>query len=75
MLKVLSKKESKILEKETNKWLLALDWNTKFKIKALLEPIIAQTNCEHDWIDPNTYKNELDKTKLFCRKCNLTKLI
>lgn len=75
MLRVLSKKENKVLEKEINKWLLALDWNTKFKIKALLEPIIAQTNCEHVWIDPNTYENRLDKTKLFCINCKLTKLI
>jgi hypothetical protein len=75
MLKVLSKRETKILEKETDKWLLALDWNTKFRIKDLLQPVITWVNCEHDWIDPNTYENELDKTKLYCRHCNLTKNI
>lgn len=75
MMYVLSEEESLKLEQETDKWLLSLDWNTKFKIKEMLQPLLERTVCEHNWIDPNTYSNELDKTKLFCSKCHLTKSI
>lgn len=75
MMQVLSEEESLKLYQKTDKWLLELDWNTKFRIRALLDPFYQQTNCEHEWIDPNTYLNELDKTKEFCSKCYLTKPI
>lgn len=75
MMITLSEEESLKLYQETDKWLLDLDWNTKFKIKQLLQPLLEHTLCEHEWIDPNTYLNELDKTKMFCFKCHLTKSI
>ena len=50
-----------------------LDWNAKNTIMSLLEPYIEKANCEHEWIDPNEYENELDKGMLFCRKCHIQK--
>jgi hypothetical protein len=41
----------------------------------MLQPLLERTVCEHQWIDPNTYLNELDKTKEFCYKCHLTRSI
>lgn len=52
-----------------------LDWNTKNDIMRLLEPYIERAECEHDWVDPNEYENELDKKMLFCRKCYIKKPI
>jgi hypothetical protein len=73
MMRILSKEEFILVEKELNEWLLSLDFNVKSGIKSLLNPLIDQANCQHEWIDPNTYENNLDKNKLFCRFCNLTK--
>jgi len=50
-----------------------LDWNTKNTIMSLLEPFIKKAHCEHEWIDPNEYENELDKSQLLCRKCYIEK--
>lgn len=73
MVRVLSEEESKKVEKEVDEFLLSLDFNTKQRIKTLIESFQQQIECEHNWIDPNSYENELPKNKLFCR-CGATKL-
>lgn len=72
-LQVLSKEESERLDRETDAFLLSLDSNTKGLIKSLVERFQSQIECEHQWIDPNTYENDLPKDRLFCR-CGATKL-
>ena len=42
MMQVLSEEESLKLEQKTDKWLLGLDWNTKFRLRALLDPFYQQ---------------------------------
>lgn len=73
MIKIMSEEEAKQQEKDIDKFLTSLDFNTKSKLVSLLKPMQKQINCEHDWIDPNEYDNELDKTKQYCRHCDLTK--
>jgi hypothetical protein len=73
MMRILSEEESIQSEKEINEWILSLNFNTKARLKEMLEPIIRQSNCTHEWIDPNTYENNLDKSMEYCRLCNLTK--
>lgn len=73
MLRKMSDEEAVQIEKEYDEFLLSLDWNMKSALVNLLKPPLEQLNCEHEWIDPNEYVNELDKTKKFCRKCHLTK--
>jgi hypothetical protein len=74
MIRTLSDEEVKEFEKELNDFLLSLDLTTKDLIKRLLGPKIEQSICGHEWIDPNTYKNELDKNYLYCRYCKVMKL-
>ena len=73
MIKIMTKEEEISLEEKLDEFLISLDFNTKSALVRLLTPFLEQLKCEHEWIDPNEYKNKLDKTKLFCRKCNLTK--
>lgn len=73
MLKILSKEESEKYEKEMDEWLLSLHWNIKAGIKNLIEPLLEQVNCSHEWVDNNSYENELPKNEFHCRKCYLTK--
>lgn len=75
MIRVLSPEEAVQSEKEVNQFLLSLDYNTKHRIKDMIEPLLQQAHCEHEWIDPNTYVNELDKSEEFCRLCRLTRPI
>ena len=75
MIRVLTEKESEESIKSTDKFLLSLDQNLKWGLHSLLTPIIKQLNCEHVWIDPNTYKNSLPKDILFCNKCYFKKKI
>ena len=49
------------------------NWNTKEHIKRLLELYIRQIECNHEWIDPCTYENELDKNYLYCNRCQYKK--
>jgi len=73
MFQVISKEEAKRNQKELDDWIMSLDYNTKHHIKEIIVPFIKQNNCFHEWVDPNSYENELDKTKVFCRHCNLKK--
>lgn len=69
----MSAEESRQVEKETNDFLLSLDWNTKFKLRELITPLLNQSKCEHEWVDPNSYDNILDKNFMYCFKCQLIK--
>jgi len=46
-----------------------LDWNSKNAIMHMLEPFIEKASCNHEWVDPNEYENELDKNTAYCKKC------
>ena len=74
-MRVMSPEEIQESHKVVDTFLMNLDYNTKYKIKEMLEPLFVQANCEHEWIDPNTYVNELDKSEEFCRHCHLTRPI
>ena len=71
MFKILTKEESEESIKNTDKFLLSLDQDLKYKLHSLLEPIIKQLNCDHVWIDPTTYENAIPKDIIFCNKCRL----
>lgn len=73
MIQNMSKKEVKKTINKWNNWFINLDFNTKSNIYNLTNNLLEQANCNHDWIDPNTYENDLDKTKQFCSNCNLVK--
>ena len=36
----------------------------------MFEPFSEKINCNHEWVDPNEYENELDKNSLYCKKCH-----
>jgi hypothetical protein len=74
-MRILSPEEVTQSQKKVDSFLLSLDYNTKYRIRDMLEPLLQQANCEHEWIDPNTYVNELDKSEEFCRHCHLTRPI
>ena len=71
-MRVLSPEETKESNQEIDKFLMSLDYNTKHHIRYLIEPLLNQAKCNHVWIDPNTYENELDKSLEFCSNCHLT---
>jgi len=73
MIRIMTDEEANKVEEGYNEFLVSLDFNTKSALVNLLKPLLEQLNCEHEWIDPNEYENKLDKTKLFCKKCHLTK--
>ncbi len=73
MLYVLSSEEAEKADKEMNEFLLSLDFNIKSSLVSLLKPILKQINCEHDWVDLDSYENDMPKNSLFCRKCYLIK--
>ena len=73
MLHVLSQEEIEKADKEMNEFLLSLDFNIKSSLVSLLKPILKQINCEHDWVDLDSYENDMPKNSLFCRKCYLIK--
>ncbi len=73
MLYVLSSEEVEKADKEMNEFLLSLDFNIKSSLVSLLKPILKQVNCEHDWVDLDSYENDMPKNSLFCRKCYLIK--
>lgn len=74
MFRVLTKEEGLEYERQVDDFLLSLDWNIKYRIRDLIEPILKQTECLlHDWVDTDSYENELSKNSLYCRKCNLWK--
>jgi hypothetical protein len=75
MMRILSKEEVKQEHEAVDKWIMALDYNTKFHLRSLLEPFQKQSNCSHIFIDPNSYENQMPKDKLFCRLCSVTKEI
>ena len=72
-MRVLSPQEVEQSHREIDTFLMELDYNTKYHIRQLIEPFIIQANCDHEWIDPNIYINELDKSEEFCRLCHLTR--
>ena len=69
----MTEEEVAATERRMDLFWMTLDWNTKNDIMRLLEPFIEKAHCEHDWIDPNEYENELDKGHMFCRKCQIQK--
>lgn len=71
MLYVLSKEEAEKEEKEVDKFLLSLDFNIKSSLASLLKPMLKQINCEHDWVDLDSYENSMPKNSLLCQKCSL----
>lgn len=75
MMRVLTPEEVEAHNEMIESWWNNLDRETKNKLHYFTEYFMKMANCEHDWIDPNSYSNELDKTKLFCRKCPAKKPI
>lgn len=71
MLYVLSKEEAEREEEEMDEFLLSLDFNTKSSLVSLLKPLFKQINCDHDWVDLDSYENNMPKNSLMCRKCSL----
>lgn len=71
MLYVLSSEEAEKADKEINEFLLSLDFNIKSSLVSLLKPILKQVNCEHDWVDLDSYENDLPKNSKMCRECSL----
>ena len=59
------------MDKRTDEFLTSLDWNAKNAIIQLLTPFIMQRDCDHDWVDYDSYENEMPKNSRGCRKCNL----
>ena len=70
MYRTMTDQEVEESNKELDEFWKNLDWNTKNHIKMLLDPYLEKVDCHHDYIDPNTYENNLDKNYLFCRKCH-----
>ena len=35
--------------------------------------LVKQIECEHDWINYDSYENEMPKDEKYCRKCSLTR--
>lgn len=73
MLRELTQEESAIKERRINEYLLSLDSNTKSHLVSLLNPLTKQANCNHNWIDLDSYENEMPPNSLFCNKCQLIK--
>lgn len=73
-VRVLTEEEARKSQEEVDKFLLSLDYNTKYQLQSLVKHFQSKIECEHEWIDPNTYENKLPKDKLFCRFCQATKL-
>ncbi len=73
MLYVLSSEEAEKADKEINEFLLSLDFNIKSSLVSLLKPILKQVNCEHDWVDLDSYENKMPKNSLWCPNCSLIK--
>jgi hypothetical protein len=69
----MSEEEVQIHDQYLNDWWFSLDWNTQNKINQLIDPLIKKSACDHEWTDPSTYENDLDKTKLYCFKCDSDK--
>ncbi len=61
MLKVLSEKEVETSWKEVDEFLLSLDKNIKSDLVFLLKPLIKQLNCNHDFLDLDSYENSFPK--------------
>jgi hypothetical protein len=75
MIRTLTDKEVEEWKKDIDHFFDSLDYSIKNDIKRLIEPILLQCGCNHDWIDPNTYENNLDKNYLHCSKCHMTQKI
>ncbi|MDO8610097.1 MAG: hypothetical protein Q7R95_06085 [bacterium] len=73
MIQILTEEQALESEKKMDNFLLSLDFNTKSEIVRLLKPLIEKINCEHDFIDTDSYENELPKNMYLCRKCNFMK--
>lgn len=73
MLNILTKEQAEKSEKEMDKILLSLDFNTKSSLVSLLKPLMRKIYCDHDWVDTDSYENDLPKNTLFCKKCFLLK--
>lgn len=56
--------------KELDEFWNNLDWSTKNDVKRLLDPYLQRVECKHEFIDPDTYENDLDKNYLYCKKCH-----
>jgi hypothetical protein len=71
MLQILTKEQSNEMEKRTDDVLTSLDYNIKSALIDLLIPILQQRDCDHDWVDYDSYENQMPKNSKGCRKCNL----
>lgn len=73
MYRVLSPEEAEQSKQELDLWIDNVDHNTKQHFRALLTPFLKQIHCFHDWINPISFKNDLDKRHIYCRHCKLQK--
>lgn len=72
MLRILSEKESKKIERETDRWFKNLDSNTKSRIRHLIEPMLKVMECSHhDMVDCDTYENEFESGESYCKDCGV----
>ena len=70
MIRQMTPEEIEVHDHKLEQFWKDLDWNTKNDIMHMFEPFIEKASCEHEWVDPNEYDNELNKDTLYCRKCH-----
>ena len=71
MMRILSIPEAKKISEENDKFLLSLDDHIKSSLVHLLQPLVKQLYCEHEWIDFDSYENQMPKDSKYCTKCQL----
>lgn len=66
MMRILSPKECKELDRKVKKWWIDLNEKTRLEIYNFFQPLLAQMYCEHDW------QESIGTAKFIaCRKCGL----
>ena len=67
MFKILSKEETKIIEKKLDFWWQKLDFNIKQRVKLLIEPVQEYSECIHEFAESRV--NNI----VYCKNCPITK--
>ena len=70
MLRLLTKEEQAQSEIDIDNKILALPSHIKGDLLRLMEPIIKQLNCAHDFWDTDDYGNQFPAGKLICKHCS-----
>ena len=70
MLRLLTKEEFAESERKVNEKINSLPSHIKVDILNLLEPILKQLNCVHDFWDTDIYGNQFSAGTLICKHCS-----